>query len=68
MLSELSDYEWTAVKPTTNSRANYRAFVKPVSIQIWLLAYESTPGLVRRHIGGRALTGSSSDQSPCSSE
>jgi transposase len=58
MRYELSDYEWTAIKPMlpnkprgvrrVNDRrvlnaANYLAFVKLASIRIWLRANESTP-------------------------
>jgi transposase len=57
MRYELSDFEWTAIKPTLPNKprgvprvatrydklaANYLAFVKLASIRIWLCANEST--------------------------
>jgi transposase len=57
MRYELSDFEWTAIKPMLPNKprgvprvatrydklvANYPAFVKLVSIRIWLRANEST--------------------------
>ena len=58
MRYELSDYEWTAIKPMLPNKprgvrrgarrydklaANYLAFVKLASIRIWLRANESAP-------------------------
>ena len=53
MRYELSDFEWTAIKPMLPNKprvatrydklaANYLAFVKLASIRIWLRANEST--------------------------
>jgi hypothetical protein len=56
MRYELSDFEWTAIKPMlpnktrgaalpdmTSSQPTILAFVKLASIRIWLRAHESTP-------------------------
>ena len=43
MRYELSDYEWSVIRPMLpNLAANYLAFVKLACIRLWLRFYECT--------------------------